>query len=84
MFGEKTDIIIKDYLKFVTFSCGQSIKDQPNSKDKTFDRLRNLTYDLLISAKLKFFEMLSHKVKKILGDLSSQTIWMILCRIFLI
>lgn len=60
--AEKALTIIKGYQKFVTHVCSLKKSAQPNSKNKSFQTLKSMVRDPLISAKLKFFAMVSGKL----------------------
>ena len=53
--------LIKGYEKFVTHVSTLRKNQQPDSKNKSFIVLKKMIHDTLISSKLKFFKMVSHK-----------------------
>ena len=64
--AKKVESLIKAYKKFVTHVSNLRKNQQPNSKNKSFIVLKKMIHDPLISAKLKFFEMVSHKLNAFL------------------
>ena len=56
--AEKAESLIKEYQKFVTHVSG--------NKSKSFTVLKKMIHDPLIFAKLKFFEIVSHKLNAVL------------------
>ena len=59
--AKKVESLIKAYKKFVTHVSNLRENQQPNSKNKSFIVLKKMIHDPLISSKLKFFKMVSHK-----------------------
>ena len=64
--AEKAELLIKGYKKFMTHVSTLKKNQQPDSKNKSFIVLKKMIHDPLISAKLKFFEMVSHKLNAFL------------------
>ena len=64
--AEKAASLIKGYQKFVTHVSTLKKNQQPGSKSKSFIVLKKMIHDPLISAKPKFFKMVSHKVNAFL------------------
>ena len=64
--AEKAESLIKGYEKFVTHVSTLRKNQEPHSKNKSFIVLKKMIHDPLISAKLKFFEMVSHKLNAFL------------------
>ena len=60
-YAENAESLIKGYQRFVTHVFFLRRKQQPDSKNKSFIVLKKMIHDPLISAKIKFFEMVSHK-----------------------
>ena len=68
--AEKAESLIKGYQKFVTHVFILRKNQQPDSKSKSFivlkKMIKKMIHDTLISAKLKFFETVSHKLNSFL------------------
>ena len=64
--AEKAELLIKGYEKFVTHVSTLRKNQQPDSKNKSLIVLKKMVHNLLISAKLKFFKMVSHKLNAFL------------------
>ena len=64
--AEKSGSLIKGYLKFVTHVSTIRKNQQPDSKNKSFIALKKMIHDPPFSAKIKFFEMVSHKLNTFL------------------
>ena len=64
--AEKAESLIKGYEKIVTHVSTLRKNQQPDRKNKSFIVLKKMIHDPLISAKLKFFEMVSHKLNAFL------------------
>ena len=64
--AEKAESLIKGYKKFVTHVLTLRKNQHPDSKNKSCIVLKKIIHDPLISAKLKFFEMVSHKLNAFL------------------
>ena len=64
--AEKAESLINRYQKFVTHVSTLRKNQQPDSKNMSFIVLKKMIHDPLISAKLKFFEMASHKLNAFL------------------
>ena len=60
--AEKAESLIKGYQKFVIHVSILRKNQQPGSKNKSFTVLKKMIHDTLISAKLTFYEMVSHKL----------------------
>ena len=64
--AEKAELLIKRYKKLVTHAPVLRKNQQPDSKNKSFIVLMKMIHDPLISAKFKFFELVSHKLNAFL------------------
>ena len=64
--AEKAELLIKEYQKFVTHVSTLRKNQQPDSKNKSFIVLKKMIHDTLISAKLKFFEMVPQRFLSLL------------------
>ena len=53
--------LIEGYEKFVIHVSTLRKNQQPDSKNKSFIVLKKIIHDPLVSSKLKFFKMVSHK-----------------------
>ena len=59
MCTEKAELVIKGYQKFVTHVFTLRENQQSNSKNKSLIVLKKMIHDPLISAKPRFFEVVS-------------------------
>ena len=64
--AEKSKFLIKGYQKFLTHVSTLKKKQQPDSKKNNFIVLKKMIHDPLISAKLRFFKMVSRKLNAFL------------------
>ena len=64
---------VKRCEKFLTHVSTLRKNRQPDSKNKSFIVLKKMIHDTLISAKLKFFERLYHKLNAFLRDFQTDS-----------
>ena len=64
--AERAEIIFESYCKFLTHTCNFKKSQQPDGKNKSFQYLKSMIHDPLLSAKLKFFDMVSGKLNEFL------------------
>ena len=64
--AKKAGQLIKGYQKFVNHVSTLRKNQQSDSKNKSFIVLKKMIHDPLIFAKLKFFEMVHHKLNTFL------------------
>ena len=76
--AEKAEPLIKGYQNFVTHVSTLRKNQQPGSKNKSFIVFKKMIHDPLISAKLKFFEMVCHKLNAFLQGFQTDSP-MVLC-----
>ena len=72
--AEKAASLIKGYQKFVTHVSTLKKNQQPGSKSKSFIVLKKMIHDPLISAKPKFFKMVSHKLNAFLWGFQTDSL----------
>ena len=58
--------ILEGYHKFITYTCSLKKIQQPDDKNKSFQYLKSMIHDALLTAKPKFFEMVSGKLNAFL------------------
>ena len=71
--AEKEEYLIKGYQKFVTHVFIVRKNNQPDSKKKGFIVLKKMIHDPLTSLKLRFFEMVSHKLNAFLRSFQTDS-----------
>ena len=60
--AERAEMILEGYCRFITHTCSLKKSQQPDGRNRSFQYLESMIHDPLLSAKLKFFEMVSSKL----------------------
>ena len=64
--AERAEMILEGYCRFINHTCSLKKSQQPDGRNRSFQYLESMIHDPLLSAKLKFFEMVSSKLNAFL------------------
>ena len=62
----RAESLLDSYQKFITHIYSLKKSEQPDSKNKSFARLKSIAHDPWLAAKLKFFKMVAGKMNSVL------------------
>lgn len=62
----RAESLLDSYQNFITHICSLKKSEQPDSKIKSFARLKSIVHDTWLAARLKFFKMVAGKMNSVL------------------